>query len=78
MRPCAHALGGASLNQARVSEGYGRTWSAALVISDDGAGGVLGYPSTAQFADGSPLTVWYESRLGLPGAVLLQTRRTVG
>ena len=61
-------------NQARVSEDYGRTWSAALIVSDDGAGGDLGYPSTAQFADGSPLTVWYESRLGLPGAVLLQTR----
>jgi len=65
-------------NQARVSEDYGRTWSAAMVVSDDGEGGDLGYPSTAQLADGSLLTVWYESRSGFPGAVLRQARWGLG
>jgi hypothetical protein len=65
-------------NQARVSEDHGRTWSAAMVISDDGEGGDLGYPSTAQLGDGSLLTVWYESRSGAPGAVLRQARWTPG
>jgi hypothetical protein len=65
-------------NQARVSEDHGRTWSAAMAISDDGEGGDLGYPSTAQLADGSLLTVWYESRSGAPGAVLRQARWGLG
>jgi hypothetical protein len=65
-------------NQARVSEDDGRSWSAALVISDDGEGGDLGYPSTVQLADGSLLTVWYESRAGAPGAVLRQARWELG
>ena len=47
-------------NQARVSEDSGRTWSEPLIISDDGAGGDLGYPSTVQLDDGSLVTVWYE------------------
>jgi hypothetical protein len=61
-------------NQARVSEDYGRTWSAAMLISDDGASGDLGYPSTVQLADHSLLTVWYESMPRTAGAVLRQAR----
>jgi hypothetical protein len=59
-------------NQARVSDDQGRTWSEPIVISDDGAGGDLGYPSTVQLADGSLLSVWYESMAGAGGAVLRQ------
>jgi hypothetical protein len=61
-------------NQARLSEDNGRTWSAPLTISQDGAGGDLGYPSTAELADGSLLTVWYEQMAGSTNAVLRQAR----
>ena len=47
-------------NLARVSEDHGRTWSEALVISNDGAGPDLGYPSTVELPDGDFITVWYE------------------
>ena len=61
-------------NQARLSEDNGRTWSEPLIISGDGAGGDLGYPSTVELADGSLLTVWYESMKTSPHAVLRQAR----
>ncbi len=61
-------------NQARVSTDGGRTWSEPMVISGDGAGGDLGYPSTVQLADGSLVTVWYEQMKSLPYAVLRQAR----
>ena len=61
-------------NQARVSEDHGRTWSKPITISDDGPGYDLGYPSTVQLADGSLLTVWYESMKSTPKAVLRQAR----
>ena len=47
-------------NQARVSTDHGQTWSEPMVVSGDGSGGDLGYPSTVQLDDGSLLTVWYE------------------
>ena len=61
-------------NQARASSDGGRTWSEAMVISGDGAGGDLGYPSTVQLADGSLVTVWYERMKTSPYAVLRQAR----
>ena len=51
-------------NQARVSTDQGATWSEPLVISSDGAGGDLGYPSTVELEDGTLLTVWYERMKG--------------
>lgn len=65
-------------NQARTSADGGRTWSEAMILSGDGAGGDLGYPSTVQLADGSLLTVWYESMAGYRGAVLRQARWILG
>jgi hypothetical protein len=47
-------------NQARISTDHGRTWSEALIISDDGVSSDLGYPSTVELEDGSLLSVWYE------------------
>ena len=61
-------------NLARTSQDHGRTWSAPLVISDDGIGHDLGYPSSAQLADGRILTVWYELVANNPRAVLRQAR----
>ncbi len=61
-------------NQARLSDDEGRTWSEPIVLSADGAGGDLGYPSTVQLDDGSLVTVWYESLAGNPHAVLRQVR----
>ena len=61
-------------NQARLSGDRGRTWSEPVVVSGDGAGGDLGYPSTVELADGSLLTVWYEAMKGSPHAVLRQAR----
>jgi hypothetical protein len=65
-------------NQARTSEDEGRTWSVPIVLSDDGASGDLGYPSTAELADGQLVTVWYESMKGAPGAVLRMARWSLG
>jgi sialidase-1 len=59
-------------NQARLSSDNGRTWSEAMVISGDGKGGDLGYPSTVELADGSLLTVWYETMAEPKLAVLRQ------
>ena len=61
-------------NQARLSEDHGRTWSDAMIVSDDGIGGDLGYPSTVELADGSLLTVWYERMKDSPKAALRQAR----
>jgi len=61
-------------NQARVSEDHGRTWSEPIILSDDGVGSDLGYPSTVQLSDGSLLTVWYEVMRDSPFAVLRQAR----
>lgn len=59
-------------NQARVSEDHGKTWSAPMMISEDGAGGDLGYPSTVELSDGRLLTVWYELQAGSMRAALRQ------
>ncbi len=48
-------------NQSRVSIDHGRTWSEPLIISGDGAGQDLGYPSTVELDDGSLVSVWYEA-----------------
>lgn len=61
-------------NQARVSEDGGKTWSEPVIVSGDGAGGDLGYPSTVQLADGTLLSVWYEAMKGYRGAVLRQAK----
>jgi sialidase-1 len=65
-------------NQARVSSDGGRTWSEPMIISGDGPGGDLGYPSTVQLADGSLVTVWYERMSASPLAVLRQAKWTLG
>ena len=65
-------------NQARLSDDNGKTWSEAMIISGDGPGGDLGYPSTVELADGTLLTVWYESMKGHPKAVLRQAKWKLG
>jgi Neuraminidase (sialidase) len=65
-------------NQARLSEDGGRTWSDPMILSGDGMGGDLGYPSTVQLGDGSLLSVWYEAMKGYRGAVLRQARWKLG
>jgi len=61
-------------NQARLSKDEGGTWSGPLLISADGASDDLGYPSTVELADGTLLTVWYETLKGDPMAVLRQAK----
>ncbi|NLF72619.1 MAG: exo-alpha-sialidase [Candidatus Anammoximicrobium sp.] len=65
-------------NQARISADHGRTWSEPIIVSGDGAGGDLGYPSTVQLDDGTLVSVWYEAMAGLKRAVLRQTRWKLG
>jgi hypothetical protein len=66
-------------NQARVSSDGGVSWSEPMVLSDDGKGGDLGYPSTVQLESGRLLTVWYELMALPPGkAVLRQARWSLG
>jgi sialidase-1 len=61
-------------NQARISADDGGSWSAPIILSDDGASGDLGYPSTVELPNGRFVTVWYESRKGEPAAVLRMAR----
>jgi hypothetical protein len=61
-------------NQARVSTDNGKTWSGEMTISGDGKGGDLGYPSTVELADGTLLTIWYESMREPKLAVLRQAK----
>jgi hypothetical protein len=56
-------------NHARVSVDEGRTWSAPIVLSDDGVSD-LGYPSTVELADGTLVTAWYEVRAVGQAAIL--------
>ena len=64
-------------NQSRISADHGGTWSEPMMISDDGAGGDLGYPATVELDGGKFLTVWYESLQGSAHAVLRQARWTL-
>lgn len=64
-------------NQARLSADHGGSWSEPLMISEDGIGGDLGYPSTVELDDGSLLTVWYEKMKGSSRAVLRQARWSI-
>lgn len=61
-------------NQARLSTDHGKTWGPALLLSTDGKGGDLGYPSTVELNDGTFLTIWYESMKTPEPAVLRQAR----
>jgi hypothetical protein len=61
-------------NQARISTDHGKSWSDPILLSQDGTSGDLGYPSTVELADGSFLTVWYESVKDPKLAVLRQAR----
>ena len=65
-------------NQARLSTDHGRTWSEPLIVSGDGAGGDLGYPSTVQLDDGTLVSVWYEAIRGSSRAVLRQAKWKLG
>jgi len=61
-------------NQARISTDNGKSWGEAIILSGDGKGGDLGYPSTVELADGTLLTVWYESMREPKLAVLRQAK----
>lgn len=61
-------------NQARLSNDQCRTWNEPIILSGDGKGGDLGYPSTVELADGTLLTVWYEAMPDSPLAVLRQAK----
>ena len=65
-------------NQARISADHGRTWSEPIVVSGDGVGGDLGYPSTVQLDDGTLVSVWYEAMSGSSRAVLRQAKWKLG
>jgi hypothetical protein len=43
-----------------------------MILSGDGIGGDLGYPSTVELPDGTLLTVWYETMKEPKLAVLRQ------
>ena len=64
-------------NQARLSTDNGKTWGEPMIISGDGMGGDLGYPSTVELDDGSLVTVWYEKMEDSPLAALRQAHWTI-
>lgn len=47
--------------RAKISRDHGQSWSREFLLTDDAPNWDLGYPSTAQLADGSLVTVWYEA-----------------
>jgi hypothetical protein len=59
-------------NQARLSSDAGRTWSDPMILSGDGMGGDLGYPSTVQLDRGELVTVWYELMKAPVGKAVLR------
>jgi hypothetical protein len=61
-------------NQVRISDDHGRAWSDPLLISNDGIGGDLGYPSTVELDTGAFVSVWYERMKSSPRAILRQAR----
>ncbi|HYO82999.1 MAG TPA: sialidase family protein, partial [Bryobacteraceae bacterium] len=65
-------------NHVRISRDGARTWSDPIVLSDDGAGVDLGYPSTVELDNGSLITVWYELLKGSTKAVLRMARWSPG
>ena len=65
-------------NQARVSDDHGANWSEPIILSGDGIGGDLGYPSTVELENGTLLSVWYERMSGSEMAVLRQARWRLG
>ena len=65
--------------QVRVSDDHGDTWSEPIILLGEGPKRDLGYPSTAQLADGSLLTVWYERADGpTSNAVVRQAHWSLG
>ncbi|HEY0984656.1 sialidase family protein [Schlesneria sp.] len=60
--------------QVRTSRDEGTTWSAPIVLTDDGTSSDLGYPSTVECDDGTLVTVWYEVLKGSDLAQLRQAR----
>ena len=64
--------------RASISSDHGRTWARQIILSSDGAGPDLGYPSTVELKDNQLVTVWYESLKDSPRAVLRSVRWSVG
>ena len=49
-------------NRCRVSSDEGETWSEPIIISEDSPSPDMGYASTAELADGTMVTAWYQFR----------------
>ncbi|MBL9203052.1 MAG: exo-alpha-sialidase [Opitutaceae bacterium] len=60
--------------RAALSRDHGVSWSEEFALTTDGASWDLGYPATAQLADGSLVTIWYEVPRGSHLAVLRQAK----
>lgn len=61
-------------NCVRISKDHGETWSDEMFLYSGGQSADLGYPSTAELADGSFISVWYEA-LGLSSTTVLRQAR---
>lgn len=60
--------------RAKLSRDHGRSWSNEFFLTDDASNWDLGYPTTAQLADGSLVTVWYEAPANTHLAALRQAK----
>ena len=60
--------------RAKISRDHGQSWSNEFFLTDDAPNWDLGYPSTAQLADGSLVTVWYEAPATTHLAALRQAK----
>jgi len=60
----------------KLSSDHGKSWSPEFIVTDDAADWDLGYPSSVELADGTLLTVWYETPKASHKAVLRQAHWT--
>lgn len=60
--------------RAVLSRDHGASWSEEFTLTADAASWDLGYPTTAQLADGSLVTIWYEVPRDSHFAVLRQAK----
>lgn len=59
--------------RARISRDSGKTWSAEMILRDDGISWDLGYPATVELESGNLLSIYYQIPQGKKNRAILAT-----
>lgn len=59
--------------RARISRDSGKTWSAEMILRDDGISWDLGYPATVELKNGNLLSIYYQIPQGKKNRAILAT-----